>query len=113
LKLNHVNLAVTDLEAAAHFLETYFGLRRQSSREGIIVLLDDDQQVCTLMRVPQASYPGSFHIGFIQESEPQVNEIYQRLKEDGFEIKSPQRLYGWTDFFVQAPGGFTVQVAAT
>jgi hypothetical protein len=31
MKLNHINLAVTDLSAAAAFLETYFGLRRQMS----------------------------------------------------------------------------------
>jgi lactoylglutathione lyase len=109
MKLNHVNLAVNDLSAAAHFLETYFGLRRQFDSQGIIVLNDDDHLICTLMKAAQVNYPGSFHIGFVQESEQQVNAIYQRLKEDGFAVKPPQRAHSWT-FYVQAPGGFTVEV---
>ena len=109
MKLNHVNLAVNDLPAAVHFLETYFGLRRQFTSEGIIVLNDDNHLICTLMKAAQVKYPGSFHIGFVQESKQQVNEIYQRLKEDGFEVKPPQQAHAWT-FYVQAPGGFMVEV---
>ncbi len=37
------------------------------------------------------------------------NEIYQRLIDDGFEIEPPQRHHAWT-FYIQAPGGFTVEV---
>jgi catechol 2,3-dioxygenase-like lactoylglutathione lyase family enzyme len=56
-------------------------------------------------------YPGYFHIGFIQESEVQVNELYRRLKDDGFAVDPPKRLHAWT-FYVVAPGGFTIEVAA-
>jgi hypothetical protein len=49
--------------------------------------------------------------GFGQESEERVNEIYQRLLDDGFEVEPPQRLHAWT-FYVQAPGGFMVEVLA-
>lgn len=34
MKLNHLNLTVTDVPAAAHFLETYFGLRSQGATKG-------------------------------------------------------------------------------
>ena len=61
------------------------------------------------MKAGQVSYPGTFHIGFVQESDERVNEIYQRLKDDGFEMKPPQRSHAWT-FYVQAPGGITVEV---
>lgn len=112
MKLNHVNLTVTDVQAAAHFLETYFGLRRQGSgNKGFAVLFDDDNLVLTLMKASQVTYPGTFHIGFGQASEERVNEIYQRMKDDGFEINPPQRSHAWT-FYVQAPGGFTVEVLA-
>lgn len=111
MKLNHINLAVTDLEATATFLETYFGLRRQFNNQGLIVLNDDDHLICTLMKAAQVSYPGSFHIGFVQESKQRVDEIYQQLKDDGFEIKPPQQAHAWT-FYVKAPGGFTVEVLA-
>ncbi|GHO57989.1 VOC family protein [Ktedonobacter robiniae] len=111
MKLNHVNLTVTDVPAATNFLETYFGLRNQGGNKGFTVLFDDDNLVLTLMKAGQVSYPGTFHIGFVQESEERVNEIYQRLKDDGFEMKPPERSHAWT-FYVQAPGGFLVEVLA-
>ncbi|GHO70257.1 glyoxalase [Ktedonobacter sp. SOSP1-52] len=111
MKLNHVNLTVTDVPATANFLETCFGLRNQGGNKGFTVLFDDDNLVLTLMKAGQVSYPGTFHIGFVQESEERVNEIYQRLKDDGFEMKPPERSHAWT-FYVQAPGGFLIEVLA-
>jgi len=37
--------------------------------------------------------------------------MYQRLKGDGFDVNPLQRTHAWT-FYVQAPGGFTVEIAA-
>lgn len=48
-----------------------------------------------------------FHIGFIQESEEQVN---QRLREDGFQVSKPARLHGSWTFYLKSPGGFTIEV---
>ncbi len=56
-------------------------------------------------------YPPTFHIGFMQESEERVNEIHQRLKEDGIDVEPPQRLHAWT-FYVRAPGGFDIEVGS-
>lgn len=109
MKLNHVNLTVTDVPAAAQFLETYFGLRTHGGNKGLTVLFDDDHLILTLMKAGQVSYPATFHIGFGQENEEQVNQLYQRLKDDGFDVKPPQRSHAWT-FYVQAPGGFTVEI---
>lgn len=112
MKLNHLNLSVTDVPAAADFLEKYFGLHKQpSDRKGFCVLFDADRLVLTLMKTANVAYPSTFHIGFFQESEQRVNEIYQRLKDDGFDVNPPQRRHAWT-FYVQAPGGFTVEIAA-
>jgi lactoylglutathione lyase len=109
MKLNHVNLTVSDVPAAAQFLETYFALREQNGNKGFRVLFDDDGLILTLMKAGQVSYPSTFHIGFTQENEERVNEIYQRLKNDGFEVEPPSRKHAWT-FYVQAPGGFTVEI---
>ena len=59
----------------------------------------------------EVKYPSHFHIGFSQDSEERVNELNQRLKDDGFAVDPPQRAHAWT-FYVQAPGGFTIEVAA-
>ncbi|RAV09927.1 VOC family protein [Paenibacillus contaminans] len=110
MKVNHLNLTVTDVKAAQAFLETYFELQTGHTRgDSFAVLFDDSGFVLTLMKGASVSYPKTFHIGFIQESEERVNEINRRLKDDGFDVEPPQRSHGWT-FYVQAPGGFTVEV---
>ncbi|ANY74793.1 glyoxalase [Paenibacillus ihbetae] len=112
MKLNHVNLTVTDVAAAKHFLQTYFGLKIGGERgEAFAALFDDDGLVLTLMKSAEVHYPKTFHIGFIQESEEKVNEMHRRLTKDGFEATAPKRAHGWT-FYVKAPGGFTVEVLA-
>ncbi len=114
MKLNHLNLTVTNVAETRHFLEKYFKLRGIEGEEAdFAVLFDDDGLVLTLMSVGQASevkYPASFHVGFMQESEAHVNEINQRLKDDGFDVKPPRHFHGAWTFYVRAPGGFMVEV---
>jgi catechol 2,3-dioxygenase-like lactoylglutathione lyase family enzyme len=110
MKINHLNLTVTDVLAARKFLETYFGLRCEGSRgDNFTVLFDNDGLVLTLMKGHDVHYPKTFHIGFIQANEDEVNRINHQLKEDGFDVKPPVHAHGYT-FYVQAPGGFTVEV---
>nr|WP_276562758.1 VOC family protein [Paenibacillus anseongense] len=110
VRLNHLNLTVSDVKATIDFIVKYFGMEVRHTRgNGFAVLLDDGGLVLTLMKGDQVTYPSTFHIGFIQESEDRVNEIYQRMKEDGLPVNPPQRSHAWT-FYVQAPGGFTVEV---
>ncbi len=114
MKLNHLNLSVTDVPATKAFLETYFDLRCEGGdqdRKNFAVLFDDNGLVLTLMQGAPAtvSYPRTFHIGFIQESEAQVNALYERLKDDGFDVNPPERSHAWT-FYVKAPGGVLVEV---
>jgi lactoylglutathione lyase len=123
MKLNHLNLTVTDVTETRAFLEKYFGLQGKvnpytgESTEGgkqnrnFTVLFDDDRFVLTLMgggKTTAVEYPGHFHIGFSQESEERVNELYRRLKDDGFDMEPPRRLHAWT-FYVLAPGGFNIE----
>ena len=118
MKLNHLNLTVTDAAETAEFLEKYFGLRSMEGLEQkktFAMVRDDNGLVLTLMRAgrtAEVTYPETFHIGFIQESEAQVNEINQRLKADGYEVPPPARMHGSWTFYFTAPGGFTIEVLA-
>lgn len=99
MKLNHINLTVTDVTAAHAFLQTYFGMRDAGSRKNFAALFDDDGLVLTLMTAGHnnpVNYPATFHIGFAQASEEDVNAIYQRLKDDGFDVQPPERHHAWT-----------------
>src|SRR5438445_7608708 len=116
MKMNHLNLTVTDAAETAQFLEKYFGLRSMEGLEQkktFTMVRDDNGLVLTLIRASretEVQYPPTFHIGFIQESEERVNEIHQRLKEDGYEVPPPARLHGSWTFYFTAPGGFTIEV---
>jgi catechol 2,3-dioxygenase-like lactoylglutathione lyase family enzyme len=117
MKINHINLTVTDVIETEKFLIKYFGLtgeRGEDDNKNFGVVFDDDGMVVTLMkgkRTEELKYPSTFHIGFGQESEEKVNEINQRLKDDGYDVQPPQRSHAWT-FYVRAPGGFDVEVLA-
>jgi lactoylglutathione lyase len=114
MRLNHLNLTVSDVRAASAFLERYFGLRVTGGNAGMGFLTDESGLVLTLMKSghgTEVKYPGNFHIGFFVGSEAGVDEVNRRLREDGFEVAPPQREHAYT-FYVQAPGGFTVELGA-
>lgn len=114
MKLNHINLTVTDVRAAAGFLETYFGMRQMGGNAGMAFLTDDDGFVLTLMKAKRGvpvHYPGVFHIGYFVDTEAQVDAINRRLREDGFDVAPPERHHAY-GFYVEAPGGFSVELGA-
>jgi catechol 2,3-dioxygenase-like lactoylglutathione lyase family enzyme len=114
MKLNHVNLTVTDVRAAGAFLEKYFGLRPMGGNDGMAFLFDDEDLVLTLMRGSETAinYPSTFHVGFFIDSEARVDEIYRRLREDGYDAPPPERHNHGYGFYVEAPGGFTIELGA-
>jgi hypothetical protein len=85
VKLNHLNLAVSDVQQARGFLVKYFGLDPEGKRgnDNIAFLRDENGMVLTLTnfeRGAEVKYPGAFHIGFIQECRERVDEINQLLR---------------------------------
>lgn len=112
MNLNHLHLPVTDAPAAAEFLQRYFGMKRlQGGNKNFIALQDGAGMVLIVSKHKASAFPPGFHIGFIQESEERVNEINERMRADGIEVDAPERHHAWT-FYVQAPGGLTVEVLA-
>jgi lactoylglutathione lyase len=114
MKLNHINLAVNDVPEARQFLEAHFGLRPVGEgHKNFVILLDGDGFVLTLMGVGRdnaVSYPKTFHIGFIQPSDADVDGINQRLKDAGVDVEAPSQQHGAWSFSFRAPGGFWIVV---
>lgn len=115
MKLNHLNLTVDDVPAAHAFLGKYFGLQSMGCNKNMGFLSDDNGAVISLTsmkvtRETEVKYPASFHVGFIQESPARVDEINQRLRDDGFDVAPPSSQHGSWTFYFRAPGGFTIEV---
>jgi lactoylglutathione lyase len=114
MKLNHINLSVTEVMPTVSLLETYFGLRRSGGpcNDAMAFMQDDNDSLIALFKAREVTYPRMFHVGFVQESAEQVREIHARLKVDGFELPEPQENHGRLTFSFNAPGGFVIEVEA-
>ena len=115
MRLNHINLAVTDVPLARAFFETHSGLRFIGSQapDKLVVLADESDSVITLSnfeRGDEISYPKSFHIGFSQPSRDAVEAIRQSLCDAGYEVPAPKTIHGAWSFYFDAPAGFTIEV---
>jgi lactoylglutathione lyase len=109
MKLNHLNLSVPDVAHSARFFTEFFGLRctEQKGTDTLSVLYDENGFALILSNFDRKmipSYPKDFHLGFIQENEKQVNEIYERLQAAGYEVNPPRRMHGSWGFYFTAPG---------
>ncbi len=118
MTLNHLNLPVDDVGSAYDFLTTHFGLHPFARKPNatMALLRDDAGMVLNLSNFDRATsvrYPSSFHIGFQQASEARVDEINEQLKQAGFDVEAPRSFHGSWTFYLEAPGGFTVEVLHT
>ncbi|EMA39183.1 VOC family protein [Halococcus hamelinensis] len=113
MNVNHVNLPVDDIEGAGGFMTTYFGLKRRTINERIAVLADDDGFVLTLMNAGEgAGAESPSHLGFYLGDRETVDDLHQRFADDGFDPMEPTVQHGRYGFYVEAPGGLTVEVGA-
>jgi catechol 2,3-dioxygenase-like lactoylglutathione lyase family enzyme len=117
MKLNHVDLQVSDVSAARRFFETHFGLRCVYERAGQLALLHDDAGlelgVSNLRSSPPPVYPPDFHVGFVLERAGDVRKTFERLQAAGVRIKMEPREGGPNLFFVlEGPDGIPVEVRA-
>ncbi|HKV44456.1 MAG TPA: VOC family protein [bacterium] len=91
MNLNHVDLQVSDVDAAREFFEKFFGLRCTYQRAKQIALLEDDAGfslgVSNLRGAPPAAYPPDFHVGFVLERASDVRDLYDLVKAAGVAIK--------------------------
>lgn len=114
MKLNHLNLAVSNVAETQAFFETYFDFKPLTKGSPVLSILQDtDGLVLTLSNFDKASevhYPDSFHVGFIQDSPERVSAINERLKADGYVVGEPHRAHGSWTFYMTAPGGFLLEV---
>jgi lactoylglutathione lyase len=114
MKLNHVNLAVPDPHAARRFFETYFDLvcvEGTSDDDTFLAMHDGQGFMLSLMKCkPGATYPQTFHIGFLGQGIAHITQLYERLLKDGFDIYPPGH-YRKDELYINTPFGVVVQVS--
>jgi catechol 2,3-dioxygenase-like lactoylglutathione lyase family enzyme len=114
MKLNHLDLQTTDVQALAAFFVDHFDLTRHSNDRSLAIAILGDEAGFTLVIQRHAApvYPESFHIGFIHDAVAPVRAHRDRLLAAGLaagELSADNR---GTRFYLKAPGGLLVEVSA-
>lgn len=90
MKLNHINLVVTDVAAATQFFEKYFDFRciEVKGNDAISILKGTDDFSLVLMKSKDADiqYPRAFHIGFMLSGRRDMSAIHAKMKDDGLDV---------------------------
>jgi catechol 2,3-dioxygenase-like lactoylglutathione lyase family enzyme len=111
MQLNHIDLPVPDVAAAARFFIDGFGFARVGpDRPGMAILTVPGMSL-VLNEASKPVYPDSFHIGFLQPSEEAVHAVHQRLLAAGIDAPAPSVMHGSLVMFCRAPGGVAVEVS--
>jgi catechol 2,3-dioxygenase-like lactoylglutathione lyase family enzyme len=120
LKINHMNLSVSDVPALAKFFERCLGftLTKLHTGDKFAVLHGEDGFLLILTYGKDAahtSYPPMFHIGLLVAEESIVRVTHQRIIDAGYEVpelgilqRGGPPAFG---FYCTAPGGVLVEVS--
>ena len=84
MKLNHINLVVSDVISSVNLFETYFDFKCTAIKGDNIVAVLEGEGNFTLVimaaKQGEVTYHEAFHIGFMMDSEDEVTKLYERLK---------------------------------
>ncbi len=117
MKLNHIDLQVSNVSAAREFFETHFGLRCTYQRREQLAMLDDDNGmvlgVSNLFSSEAPAYPPDFHVGFIVTTASEIRAIHERIVGAGVPIKTDLTRGGPNIYFMcVGPDGIVIEVRA-
>ena len=120
-KLRHIAMQVPDLEKAAEFYETVFGMERVAHGNtpfGNAVMLSDGVINMALLNFPEGTkgqingrdWAGLHHFGFMVDD---ADEAFRKLTERGIEgVVAPEdRPWGQRTAYVRDPAGNLVELA--
>lgn len=94
MKLNHINIVVTDIPEAINLFEKHFGFNcMQNRKDAIAVLTNSDEFALVLWssklnKDHSVHYPQNFHIGFYQPDPESVMAIYNKLQREAVVFES-------------------------
>jgi hypothetical protein len=107
MKLNGLDLVVTDVSAAVHLFESYFACTcLNTKRDNRIAILEGaDGFSLVLMSAAMTNnkaseYPEAFQVGFMLERIDAVNNTWQQLSNGGMEVgRAPGKIRDTFGFY--------------
>ncbi len=115
MKLNHLDLQVSDVQKSVDFFERYFDLELRSSRTSPAIAILSDRQGFVLVLQRRKSdaevYPDGFHLGFVVDDVESVERAHARAKEGGLEVTDVITNNRGVMIYCKAPDGYAVEVS--
>ena len=115
MKLNHLDLQVSDVQRSVAFFEDAFGLRMQSNRgsPAIAILGDDDGFTLVLQRrkTDDETYPEGFHLGFFLADPALVRAFHERAVARGYDVSAVIENGRGTLVYCRTEDGIVVEVS--
>lgn len=113
MKLNHLDLQTTDVQALAAFFVDHFDLERRSNERSpaIAILGDEAGFTLVIQRHATAIYPDDFHVGFIHDATAPVYAHRARLIAAGLECSPIDINNRGTRFYLRGPGELLIEVS--
>lgn len=88
MELNHINLVVMDVNKAVELFETHLDFALITNRGGKMAVMENNNKFALVIwgqilnnEEKTPDYPENFHIGFYQENEIAVQDIYNKIKD--------------------------------
>lgn len=97
MKLNHINLVVSDIPKAVRLFENHLGFQCIVNRKDAIAVLTSANEFALVLwssklnKEKTVHYPENFHIGFYQTDKESVIAIYKNLQGESVVFESEPR----------------------
>lgn len=111
MNLNHINLIVKDVDKAVNLFAQHLGFHLIVNRSSKMAVMESNHNFALVIwgqvlnhKENTPEYPENFHIGFYQQNEEAVWEIYEKLKTEAdlkfeSEPKNIRNTFGFYFFF--------------
>lgn len=113
MDINHIHLAISDIEKSIAFYSRYFGFRHKVDHGKCVFLTNDDGFDLALdPEIEPVRFPGWFHIGSRLNSADEVRSAYIRMKEERPELIKRQinESEDFVFFRCEDPDGHEIEV---
>jgi catechol 2,3-dioxygenase-like lactoylglutathione lyase family enzyme len=114
VKLNHLDLQVSDVPALTAFLVDHFDLQPLTRRDSpkLAILTDGHGFTLVLQRRKHddETYPEGFHIGFLVDNPAEVHARHARLTAAGITVSAVDHNARGTMCYLRGPGEILIEI---
>lgn len=115
MKLNHLDLQVSDVQQSVRFFESAFGLQMQSNRQSPALAILSDGEGFTLVlqrrQNPAETYPEGFHLGFLLSDPDAVEAFHRHATGLGLDVSNVIVNNRGTLVYCRSADGYLVEVS--